>query len=749
MRQAILAVDFGTCSSSAALVGPGRVELVKEPASGLWSWPSVVCLAGDTLLVGTLADNRKTIVAPDRFRDEFKRELRSDARIDLGGRVVTASELVMTMIRALKGEAERISGGPVERAVLTVPASYGEGDPRRALMVRAAEGAGFGLVELLAEPVAAALAPLAGAPPVPGDLLLVYDFGGGTFDCALVRVGEQGVHEILGHASLDDCGGGDVDALLYHELVAQLPSGPPPGHRHQVLVRDLAKRVKHQLSDVSPGEAIFEPAGTLLSLTAGRLAELVVPVLDRTTTCCLDLLRRCGVAPEQVTSVVMVGGSTRMPVITDVVIRAFGRPLRHTRDPDLAVIQGAAVWAGLAHTRTSAASPPAAGEVPLRWEIPGRWGVLQKWRVAEGDLVEAGGLLGSVRLPDGALHDLASGGEGPMTVQALHYDAGTAVTSDDWLVTARPRPAEPVSPPGRVRHTIQATDEVSHLELVEVDGRLVVVTSENEHVVIRDAETGRRLRDLPVESGVTALAVLPGDGEPVVVTGDDDDYVTTWHASTGEKLDEVDYGATITALAVSLGAGGRHLAVGNADGELRVEAVTGGALSCPAPLFEVSERIRSLAFLDDRVAVATGDDVSTIDPDDPEEPDQYDYDEDDDLDVVSVAAAGLDGRPLLAVAGDDDRLVLRFPLEDRHYAYLDCDGDQRAVAFGTLQGAMVLVSGGDDGRLRVWDVRQRRVLHLFEDHNDWINAVAIATWNGRTFVASGGDGQLIQIYELD
>nr|WP_169806461.1 Hsp70 family protein [Herbidospora sakaeratensis] len=746
MRQAILAVDFGTCSSSAALVSPGRVELVKEPASGLWSWPSVVCLANDALLVGTLADNRKTIVAPDRFRDEFKRELRADARIDLGGRVVTASELVTTMIRALKGEAERIAGGGVDRAVLTVPASYEEGDPRRALMIRAAEGAGFGLVELLAEPVAAALAPLAGAPPVPGDLLLVYDFGGGTFDCALVRVGQHGGHEILGHASLDDCGGGDVDALLYRDLVAQLPSGPPAEHRHRILVRDLAKRIKHQLSDVSPGEAIFEPAGALLSLSAGRLAELVVPVLDRTTTCCLDLLRQCGVTPEQVTSVVMVGGSTRMPVITDFVLRAFGRPLRHTRDPDLAVVQGAAVWAGLAHTRASAPTLPAGGEVPLRWEIPGRWGVLQKWQVAEGESVEAGGLLGSVRLPDGALHELTSGGEGPMTVQALHYDAGAAVTSNDWLVTARPKPVErPQVAVTPIRDRIPISEMARHLRLIDVNGRLTAIWTQKSWVVLWDVERRRRVRELKSASEITAFTVVPNGPEPVIVTGHFNDDLITWNAGTGERLSVTDCDETVSALAAFEGS---RLGVGGTDGELRDLAGPLGGLSMGDPVADVGLWISHLAYLGaDRMAVGVDGAVQVIDLDDGEELAEYDCGEDDDGDdnrVMGLASVEFDGRHLLAIAGDEGDLVLWFPLDDEHLATID-EGAHRAVAFGEIDGVAV-VAGDKGGEVRVWDVRTQRPLHRFDDHRS-VDAIDLTTWNGRTLLATAGEST-IRIREL-
>ena len=158
MSKAILAVDFGTSTSSAALVANGETIPIREASSGSWSWPSAVYRDGDALLVGTLAERRKQ-VRPAMYRAEFKRDFGQDVPVILGDQGFPVEALVTELISALREEAERVHGAPIDRAMLTIPASYGPADPRRDLMIGAAEAAGFTVVELIPEPVAAALAP--------------------------------------------------------------------------------------------------------------------------------------------------------------------------------------------------------------------------------------------------------------------------------------------------------------------------------------------------------------------------------------------------------------------------------------------------------------------------------------------------------------------------------------------------------------------------------------------------------------
>src|ERR1700733_3035513 len=140
--DAILAVDFGTSTTSAALVADGETTLIPEPSSGSSSWPSAAYLADGQVLVGTQATDRMEVL-PENFATEFKRHLGQDAPVILGEDSFAPEKLASILIAALRTEAGRMLGRPVDRAVLTVPDAYGPADPRRAVMIAAGEAAGF------------------------------------------------------------------------------------------------------------------------------------------------------------------------------------------------------------------------------------------------------------------------------------------------------------------------------------------------------------------------------------------------------------------------------------------------------------------------------------------------------------------------------------------------------------------------------------------------------------------------------
>jgi molecular chaperone DnaK len=437
MTEPSLVVDFGTCFSSAATVTGQDVHLVNEPASGSLAWSSAVFLDGEKLLVGTLAENRKRR-DPAAYRTEFKRDLGQAEGIVLGDRSFAPQELVTAVLMALKREAERIAGSTITRGVITVPASYTFADQRRALMIAAAEAAGLRTVELLAEPVAAVFAPVLGTPLRPGELVLVYDFGGGTFDTALVRIGEP-AHEILGNAALDDCGGRDVDALLAAQLEAEadqwltsLLGAPTPAEEKAAALRlhmalgDVARNMKHQLSETTEAEDFLIPTAPASRLSRAELAALATPMVRRTVNCCRDLIRRLDVSTADISAVLLVGGTTRMPIVAEILGREIGRPLRQTDDPDLAVVRGAAQWAMSNAVRQIPPLPHAPGTALLSWEAP--HGRLLRWLVPIGAPYEAGTPLVRVRLDDGSLWDLAASVAGRLdqvlAAPGSEYDPG-------------------------------------------------------------------------------------------------------------------------------------------------------------------------------------------------------------------------------------------------------------------------------------------------------------------------------------
>jgi molecular chaperone DnaK len=447
--EAMLAVDFGTTTTSAALVADGETVLIQEPSSGSSSWPSAVYLAGEELLVGTQAADRMQVL-PLNFAAEFKRYLGQDAPVVLGERSIAPVDLATAMIAALRTEAERIHGGPVDRAVLTIPDGYGPADPRRELMIAAGEAAGFAAVELIPEPVAAALASPSGASFADGDVILVYDFGGGTFDAALVRVGDfQYEPAVLGHRSLDDCGGRDIDAAIYQWLcqngpapVRALLTQDNPDDESQVLealrarleLATVANAMKHQLSEAQTAAKVFARVHEL-TMDRPALDQLAKPAIGKTVRCCQALLADASIPKENLRAVLLAGGSSKMPAVGDVLSAELGCPVLLTRNPETAVVLGAARFAGQARSRYASQSRDEPAERAVRWPIPGGVGVLLRWRVDVGSRYDADDTLAEVRLPSGSVIELRDMEGG--ILRAKHAEPGVVVSSGQWLLTAR------------------------------------------------------------------------------------------------------------------------------------------------------------------------------------------------------------------------------------------------------------------------------------------------------------------------
>ena len=359
-----LAVDFGTCYSSAARWVDGRAVAVKEPLEHRFSVPSSVLLAGSgELLVGFAAERRK-VARPAHYAEEFKREVGRPAPLPLGDREVAVEELIAAVVGLLKREAEQVAG-ELPRGVLTVPASY-EGH-KREVMERAAAAAGFASAELLEEPVAASLA--RPAREKDEELLLVYDLGGGTFDAALVRLaGDE--HQVLGFDGLGEVGGSNFDRAVESDLtevagdeladaLAGLAADPGSkeylaAKRMELAAREFCEQIKRDLSTAQDVEnALLLPGGAVIDyrLSRDRLARLIEEDLARTVRCCAELVERSEPDWDDVDAILLVGGSCRLPFVSEHLEREFGRPIQRVEDPELAVCLGAAAWAHRAEER--------------------------------------------------------------------------------------------------------------------------------------------------------------------------------------------------------------------------------------------------------------------------------------------------------------------------------------------------------------------------------------------------------------
>jgi molecular chaperone DnaK len=430
--EPILVIDFGTTYSCAALVDGSQPELIHEPSSGLLAWPSSVLVDDSEILVGSLAESRK-IVQATQYRSEIKRYLSRGESVNIGGRDYPPEDLVAAVLSAFRAEAERVKRGPVTRAVLTKPAAYRPGDRRNEQMIAAGEAAGFQVVELLPEPTAAAFSVTSRENFAPGSLVLVYDWGGGTFDAALVRVEAEG-GEIIESGALPYCGGVDIDEAVARFLCSRaqaLGDLYGGGDKGRTAVLDLAERLKRELSGRPDG--LQDVMGIEASLTVDEFEKLAEPLVARTIECCRELLEAAGTAAEDLGGIFMAGGGARIPLVGQTLQAEFGLVPVTARDPELAVIRGAAQWAGRSESRSSDGVAPGTNATPLRWDIPGDLGTLIDWRVATGDAFPGGATLARLRLPDGTL--LSLNAAKASVLRGQHARPGDEVTSDRWLAT--------------------------------------------------------------------------------------------------------------------------------------------------------------------------------------------------------------------------------------------------------------------------------------------------------------------------
>ncbi len=380
MTRKIFGIDLGTTNSCLAVMeagGPRVIEIDGEPIV-----PSVVSLDRQSgrFLVGRRARNRQ-VAEPAWTVRSIKRRMGLAAPVRLGDRELLPVEVAAEILRYLKEQGEAALGTPVERAVITVPAYFGDAERRATL--RAGELAGLEVVRLLNEPTAAALVydrlvarqiqPRAlrmvsngsdvpdGAPALApaaagsgradgAQRILVYDLGGGTFDVSVVEIG-GGLNEVRASGGNNQLGGDDFDRLLAEHLAGHLREQAgrelPQDLRLAARLEDAAERAKVDLSS-RPFARVIEEAllGTChLDLEVGRQSfeELIETLLASTLAEVDRALAEARLAEEQIDRVVLVGGSTHIPRVQELLAGRFSCPVEHAVDPALCVALGAAV----------------------------------------------------------------------------------------------------------------------------------------------------------------------------------------------------------------------------------------------------------------------------------------------------------------------------------------------------------------------------------------------------------------------
>src|SRR5207244_3783014 len=261
-------------------------------------------------------------------------------RFVVEGREVTPPEVSAPVLRELKRWAEAALGETVSQAVITVPAYFN--DSQRQATRDAGRLAGLEVLRLVNEPTAASLA--YGLDKQDEGVIAVYDLGGGTFDISILRL-RAGVFEVLATSGDTRLGGDDFDERLAELVLAELPEAERCRADVRARARAAAERAKRALSDAERAEIVLGPVRR--AVTRAELETLVKDLVERTAGPCRQALRDAGLRPEDIGSVVAVGGSTRMPLVRRQMEAVFGRPPLTDLDPDRVVALGAGIQAGI------------------------------------------------------------------------------------------------------------------------------------------------------------------------------------------------------------------------------------------------------------------------------------------------------------------------------------------------------------------------------------------------------------------
>ena len=352
-------IDLGTTNSVVSVLEGGDPVVIAN-AEGTRTTPSVVAFSKDgEVLVGSVA-KRQAVTNVDRTISSVKRHMGTDWTTEIDGKKYTPQEISARILMKLKGDAEAFLNDKVTDAVITVPAYFN--DAERQATKEAGEIAGLNVLRIVNEPTAAALA--YGLDKGKEDeLILVFDLGGGTFDVSLLEVGkdDDGFSTIQVRATSGDnrLGGDDWDQRVVEWLLAQVKANTGADLSKDKIalqrLQEAAEQAKKELSSATSTNISLQylsvtPEGPIHldeKLTRAKFEELTRDLLERTKKPVLDVIKEAGVSISEISEVVLVGGSTRMPAVAELVKELTGREPNKGVNPDEVVAMGAALQAGV------------------------------------------------------------------------------------------------------------------------------------------------------------------------------------------------------------------------------------------------------------------------------------------------------------------------------------------------------------------------------------------------------------------
>lgn len=353
MSDIIIGIDLGTTNSEVAVVENGKVTVIADQG-GRKILPSFVGFGeGGEVLVGEPAHNQY-ILYPERTIKSIKRHMGEAIQVEMAGQHFSPQEVSAIILKRLKAIAEDHLGKPVAKAVITVPAYFS--DAQRQATREAGEIAGLEVVRIINEPTAAALAYEAKTDV--RKRILVYDLGGGTFDVSVVNV-EDEVVEVLSSHGNNKLGGDDFDAKIVEHVVRHIHEqhGFDISESRQLMARinRAAEAAKRGLSDQPfvriDEEYLFEKEGTpvhlSMELSRFEYEDMIADYIDETLEAVHIALQGANLTASDIDEILLVGGSTRTPVVSQRLYEEFRKEPQRDIDPDLCVAMGSAVQAGM------------------------------------------------------------------------------------------------------------------------------------------------------------------------------------------------------------------------------------------------------------------------------------------------------------------------------------------------------------------------------------------------------------------
>ena len=348
----IIGIDLGTTNSCVAVLEGGEPVVIPN-AEGARTTPSVVAFKENERIVGNAA-KRQAFTNPDRTISSIKREMGSSYKKNIDGKDYTPQEISAMILQKLKQDAEAYLGEKVSQAVITVPAYFS--DSQRQATKDAGRIAGLEVLRIINEPTAAALA--YGMDKETNQKILVYDLGGGTFDVSILEIGD-GVFEVLATHGNNRLGGDDFDQRLMDYIIKQFKneSGIDLSSDRMALQRlkEAAEKAKIELSSMAQTNVNLPfitadnsgPKHLDMTITRAKFNELTRDLVDKTKDCMHIAMKDAGLSNADIDKVILVGGSTRIPAVQEMVKTVTGKEPFKGINPDECVAIGAAIQGGV------------------------------------------------------------------------------------------------------------------------------------------------------------------------------------------------------------------------------------------------------------------------------------------------------------------------------------------------------------------------------------------------------------------